>query len=139
MKFDLRIVLAIAIGGAVGSVARYALNVAIQGRFAEPFPLGIMIINVTGSLLLGFLMRLSLETTAMTPAIRILLTTGFCGGFTTFSTFSYDALALFETGAFRWAWVYIIGSVALSITASIAGVAAAQHLGVLLRSRGVPS
>ena len=139
MKFDLRIVLAIAIGGALGSVARYALNVAIQSRFSDPFPLGIMVINVAGSLLLGFLMRLSLETAAMPPEVRLLLTTGFCGGFTTFSTFSYDVLTLFESGAQRSAWTYVIGSVALSVAGAFTGVAAARHLGVLLRSKGVPS
>jgi CrcB protein len=139
MKFDLRIVLAIAIGGALGSVARYALNVAIQTRYAEPFPLGIMVINVSGSLLLGFLMRLSLETAAMSPSLRMFLTTGFCGGFTTFSTFSYDALTLFETGAFRSAWTYLIGSVSLSVLGAFTGVFAGHQVGALLRSRGVPS
>jgi fluoride exporter len=138
MKFDLRILLAIAIGGAIGSVARYALNVAIQSRFADPFPLGIMVINVGGSFLLGFLMRFSLETTVMSPEVRLFLTTGFCGGFTTFSTFSYDALTLFETGPFRSAWTYLIGSVALSVLGAFTGVLAAHQLGVLLRSKGVP-
>jgi len=139
MKFDLRIVLAIAIGGALGSVARYALNVAIQSRFADPFPLGIMVINVSGSFLLGFLMRLSLETTGLSPELRLFLTTGFCGGFTTFSTFSYDALTLFETGAVRSAWTYLLGSVSLSVLAAFTGVFAGRQLGILLRSRGVPS
>ena len=139
MKFDLRILLAIAVGGAVGSVARYVLNVLIQSRLAEPFPLGILVINICGSFLLGFLMRLSLETSAMSPMIRVFLTTGFCGGFTTFSTFSYDALTLFETGAHRSAWSYVIGSVGLSVVGALTGVMAAQHLGSLLRSRGVHS
>ena len=139
MRFDLRILLGIAIGGALGTVARYALNIAIQTRFADPFPLGIMVINVGGSFILGFLMRLSLETTAMSPELRLFLTTGFCGGFTTFSTFSYDALTLFETGAVRAAWGYLIGSVALSVFAAFSGVLAAHQLGAVLRSRGVPS
>lgn len=139
MKFDLRILLAIAIGGAIGSVARYVLNVAIQSRFAGPFPLGILVINVVGSLLLGFLMRLSLETAMMSPEVRIFLTAGFCGGFTTFSTFSYDALTLFETGAYRSASAYLVGSVGLSVIGTFAGVVAGQHVGALLRSRGVPS
>jgi len=136
MKFDLRIALAIAIGGALGSVARYVLNVAIQSRVADPFPLGIMVINVSGSLLLGFLMRLSLETTALSPELRLFLTTGFCGGFTTFSTFSYDALTLFESGAIRSAWTYLIGSVALSVLGAFAGVFSAHRLAVLLRAKG---
>ena len=139
MKFDLRIALAIAIGGAIGSVARYALNVAIQSRVADPFPLGIMVINVSGSFLLGFLMRLSLETTAMSPEVRLFPTTGFCGGFTTFSTFSYDTLTLFQAGAVRSAWSYVIGSVALSVLGTFGGVFSAHYLGALLRSRGVPS
>jgi CrcB protein len=139
MKFDLRVVLAIAIGGALGSVARYALNVAIQSRLTDPFPLGIMVINVGGSFLLGFLMRLSLETTGISPELRLFLTTGFCGGFTTFSTFSYDALTLFEAGAIRSAWAYLVGSVGLSVLGAFGGVFVAHQLGTLLRSRGVPS
>jgi CrcB protein len=139
MKFDLRLILVIAIGGALGSVARYALNIAIQSRYADPFPLGIMVINVSGSFLLGFVMRLSLETTAMSPELRLLLTTGFCGGFTTFSTFSYDALTLFESGPLRSAWTYVIGSVVLSLLGAFGGVLSARHLGTLLRSRGIPS
>jgi len=139
MKFDLRLILVIAIGGAFGSVARYALNIAIQSRYADPFPLGIMVINVSGSFLLGFVMRLSLETTAMSPELRLLLTTGFCGGFTTFSTFSYDALTLFESGPLRSAWTYVIGSVVLSLLGAFGGVLSARHLGTLLRSRGIPS
>jgi CrcB protein len=129
----------IAVGGAIGSVARYLLNVAIQSRMAVPFPLGIMVINISGSFLLGFLMRLSLETAAMSPELRLFLTTGFCGGFTTFSTFSYDALTLFETGAYRSAWAYLVGSVALSVGGAFAGVIAAQHIGATLRAKGIPS
>ena len=139
MKFDLRLMLAIAIGGALGSVARYALNIAIQSRYADPFPLGIMVINVGGSFLLGFLMRLSLETTALSPELRLFLTTGFCGGFTTFSTFSYDALTLFETGPLRSAWTYVIGSVVLSVLAAFGGVFSARYLGTLLRAKGLPT
>ena len=84
-------------------------------------------------------MRLSLETNAMSPEMRVFLTAGFCGGFTTFSTFSYDALALFETGAYRAAFAYVLGSVALSLVGAVVGVALAQQLGTLLRAHGASS
>lgn len=135
MKVDVRLLLLLGLGGAIGTVARYLLNVFIQTRSGAAFPLGILTINILGSTLLGFLMRISLETTGLTPELRLFLTAGFCGGFTTFSTFSYDALAMFENGAYRSAVAYITGSVLLSILGTLAGASLAHHLGVMLRAR----
>jgi len=117
---------AVAIGGAVGSVARLLLGTAIQQRVGTGFPLGTLVINITGSLLLGFLVRVALDAPAITPTVRALVTTGFCGGYTTFSTFSYDIATLVEDGAYGRAAVYVLSSVLLSLGGTFIGFAAAR-------------
>ena len=84
----------VALGSAVGGVARFALATIVQQRVGPDFPAGTLVVNVSGSLLLGFLLRYSLGTVAISPEVRALLTTGFCGGYTTFSTFSYETFTL---------------------------------------------
>src|SRR5919205_3018731 len=95
------IYLFVAAGSAAGGVVRFLLGGALQRAAGGAFPVGTLVINVTGSLLLGFLLRYALETPAVTPEARALLTTGFCGGYTTFSTFSYEAVALLQDGDWR--------------------------------------
>lgn len=115
----------IAIGSALGGVSRYAVGVALQPRFGAGFPGGTLVINVTGSLLLGFLLRAALGSVSVSPEMRALLTTGFCGGYTTFSTFSYDTAALIEGGQYGRAATYVVLSVGLSLLATFAGFALA--------------
>src|SRR4051812_40935639 len=88
----MRVIWYVALGGAVGSVIRYVVGVAVQSRSGLDFPAGTLLVNLTGSFLLGFLIHYALETPAITPELRGLLTTGFCGGYTTFSTFSYETV-----------------------------------------------
>ena len=118
----------VAVGGAVGSVARYALSTVVQQRAGGPFPLGTLVVNVTGSLLIGFLFRYSLDAPAFTPEVRVLLTTGFCGGYTTFSTFSYETARLMEAGDYWRALGYMALSVAASLAGTFAGFAGARAL-----------
>ena len=117
----------VAVGSAVGGAARFALSSFIQQR-AGTFPVGTLIINVTGSLILGFLMRYALGSTSVSAEMRALLTTGFCGGYTTFSTFSYESIALIEDGDYRRAAIYIVLSVVLSLVATFLGIATAGQL-----------
>ena len=117
---------AIALGGAVGSVARFLVGTFMQ-RASVDFPYGTLLVNVTGSLLLGFLAR-SLTDSATSPELRAALTVGLCGGYTTFSTFSLETVALMERGAYARAAAYIAASVALSVAATFAGAAAASGL-----------
>ncbi len=124
----------VAIGGAVGSVARFLVAVLIQRWSPSTFPAGTLLINITGSFLLGFLMRSALGTSSITPEVRALLTTGFCGGYTTFSTFSYDSIMLIESGQFGRAGVYVVLSVGASLLATVAGIATAHAL-LALRTR----
>jgi CrcB protein len=121
----MRTTLAIALGGAVGTVARYGLGSWIQ-RATSTFPLSTLVINVTGSFLLGFLMRWLLSTAA-TPDLRAALTIGFCGGYTTFSTFSYETARLLESGSWARATTYVVASVGVSLVATFAGFAAAAR------------
>jgi CrcB protein len=132
---DLRLILAVALGGAAGSVLRYALGYAIQARLLTVFPVGTLIVNVTGSLLLGFLVRFVLDTPAVSVETRLLVTTGFCGGYTTFSTFSYETARLIEDGDWVRAGSYVTASVVLSIAATFVGIALARA--VVAARRGV--
>lgn len=128
MRTDWRLITAVAVGGALGSVARYLIGAFIQGRVSIGLPVGTLVINVAGSLLLGFFMALGLETTAFTPEVRFFLTTGFCGGFTTFSTFSYETYRLLEDGEYRTAGIYAAASVVLSIFACALGFGAVRRM-----------
>lgn len=128
------VAIAVLIGGAIGSLARLLIGAAITSRVGLAFPVGTLVINITGSLLLGFLMRFALDTTAITPTVRALLTTGFCGGFTTFSTFSFETMDLIQEGSYGRATLYVVSSVVLGLGATFAGFAAAH--GILAFARG---
>ncbi|HEU5219512.1 MAG TPA: fluoride efflux transporter CrcB [Gemmatimonadales bacterium] len=118
----------VALGSALGGTARYLLGGWIQQRTGSAFPVQTLFINVSGSFLLGFLQRYGLDTTALSPEVRTLLTIGFCGGYTTFSTFSYETVRMVEDGDWSRAALYTALSVALTIAAAIAGIAAAREL-----------
>ncbi len=119
--------LAVAAGGALGSVARYGVALLFAGIWRREFPLATFLINVSGSFALGFLATWGAEREAVDPVLRLLMTTGFLGAYTTFSTFEYETQRLAEGNAVGWALVNVAGSV-------LAGFAAVQ-LGVLLARR----
>jgi CrcB protein len=119
----------IALGSAAGGVARYLLGGAVQRLAGTSFPAGTLTVNVTGSLLLGVFARLVLTAPGLTPEMRALLTIGFCGGYTTFSTFSFDVLNLLERGQVTRAALYVSASVLLSVGAMLAGFAIARSVG----------
>jgi CrcB protein len=125
---------AIAVGAATGGVARYYLGSAVQQRLGATFPWGTLLINVTGSLLLGFIIRYALATPAVSVEVRALLTTGFCGGYTTFSTYSYETAALLEDGQYQRAGLYAFGSVFGALAATLLGFILAREL-VAFRGR----
>ena len=90
--------LLVALGGLVGCLARYWLAGVVQRLGDHGFPSGTLAVNILGSLVIGVVMTLSLERGLVDERFRILLTTGFCGGFTTMSTFSYETFALLQGG-----------------------------------------
>jgi CrcB protein len=130
----MRLVWYVALGSGLGGVARLLLGGWIQNRFGPSFPIGTLVINVTGSLLLGFLLRYALETPAIGSDARALLTTGLCGGYTTFSTFGYETVRLLEDGEYRRAAIYTALSVGLVLIAVASGMVLAREV-VALRRR----
>ncbi|HEX3273591.1 MAG TPA: fluoride efflux transporter CrcB [Gemmatimonadales bacterium] len=125
----------IAAGSAIGGVSRYLVGSLLQRLTGTGFPAGTLLINVSGSFLLGLIVQYAIETSAVSPELRGFLTIGFCGGYTTFSTFSYESLALIEDGQWTRAGLYILLSVALSIAAALLGVLAARQL-IAIRTAG---
>jgi fluoride exporter len=85
-------------------------------------------VNITGSLILGFVLRYALASPSVSAEMRALLTTGFCGGYTTFSTFSYETIKLIEDGDYRQAGGYVLASVVLSLIATFVGILLAGQL-----------
>jgi len=124
----------VAFGSAVGGVARYLLGGWIQQRTGSTFPIQTLLVNITGSFLLGLLQHYALETTAISPEVRTMLTIGFCGGYTTFSTFSFETVRMLEDGDWRRAALYISLSVTLTIGAAVLGIVTARQL-VALKQR----
>ena len=121
----------IAVGSAIGGVGRYLLGGLVQRLAAGTFPGGTLFVNITGSFLLGLILRYAVDTPAVTPELRAFLTVGLCGGYTTFSTFSYETVALLEDGDWTRAALYAALSVGLSLLATFLGLAAARELVVL--------
>ena len=124
----------VAVGSAVGGVARYLLGAYIQQGAGPSFPTGTLVVNVSGSFLLGLLLRYALGSGAISPELRAMLTIGFCGGYTTFSTFSFESAVLLEEGQHARAGLYILASVVLSLVGMWLGFAAAREL-LAARSR----
>ncbi len=117
----------IALGGALGSVMRYLAGGAVQRFSTRGFPVGTMAVNVIGCLLVGILMQRFLNTQAH-PEARSFLIVGFCGGFTTFSTFSSETIGLMLGGEMERATIYVVLTVTLCLLATWAGMNAARVL-----------
>jgi len=115
------IYLLIALGGAVGSLLRYLVGGAVQRMSDSGFPVGTMVVNVSGCFIIGVLVRQFLNM-QLSPELRALLIVGFCGGFTTFSTFSAETLGLIEGGEYGRAAGYVVLSVTLCLAATLAGM-----------------
>jgi len=118
------LVLGIAIAGAIGAPARYLLDGYIQDRSAGALPLGTLVINITGSLVLGFLAGLGLYH-AFPSTPRTILGTGFCGAYTTFSTFTYETIRGAEEGERGAAARNVVASLVLPTVAAALGLALA--------------
>jgi CrcB protein len=112
--------LVIFLGAGIGGLARYGVGIWTQGVVGPGFPWGTLLVNISGSLLLTFLYVL-LEGTAGSPEWRAFLGIGFCGGYTTFSAFSYESMRLLQDGEWQQAILYIVGSVVLSLAGAFLG------------------
>ena len=122
-------VLLVAVGSAVGGAARLLLVSLIGARVTTAFPLGILLVNVIGSFVFGVAIRYGVQSGAMSDAARLLITTGLCGGFTTFSAFTMDIVEGFETGRTNMVTGYIMASLVLGVLGLLSGMAVARALG----------
>jgi len=114
--------LSIALGGALGSMARYATGIYVARWLGMAFPWGTLIINIVGSFLIGALAESFALRWDVSQSTRVFLVVGICGGYTTFSTFSLDIVTLLNRGETLAAGAYIIASVALGVLALYAGL-----------------
>ena len=121
-------VLAIAVGGAFGSVMRYLSSTWTYTRLGSDFPYGTLLVNVVGSLLMGLLYTLLIERSALDPVWRAGLLVGVLGGFTTFSAFSMETMNLIAGGEVGKAAVNVILSVGLCLAATWLGIVGGRQL-----------
>ncbi|WP_026381025.1 fluoride efflux transporter CrcB [Afifella pfennigii] len=121
--------LLVAAGGAVGAAGRHLVSGSALKLLGPGFPHGTLIVNVVGSFLMGLLVAwLALRATHAGTNLRLFLATGVLGGFTTFSAFSLDVVLLWERGQIEKALLYAVISVAISVTALVAGLALGRNL-----------
>ena len=119
----MKLVVAIAMGGALGAVARHYATAQVAHLLGSGFPFGTLTVNVLGSFVMGVLVEVMALTWSPSLELRAFMTVGALGAFTTFSTFSLDFALLFERGALGSALLYALLSVLLSVTALFAGLA----------------
>jgi fluoride exporter len=116
----------VALGGALGSVARYGVGALAAQLLGPAFPWGTLLVNVTGSFLIALVMHLALTGTGISLEMRIFLTTGIMGGFTTYSSFNYETLALLNQRAYWLAGLNLAGTVLGCLVAGVLGLAAGR-------------
>ena len=120
--------LAISFGAILGANARYWLNRFAIREWGTAFPYGTLIINVLGSLVVGFFMIWTTERVLINPRWRLLVVVGFCGAFTTFSSYAFESMSLLERGQGSFMLANVIGSNLLCLAAAIGGMALARAL-----------
>jgi CrcB protein len=108
------------LGGGAGSVLRFLISKNLNAL--STIPLGTLLVNFSGSLLIGFVLGMGLKQEVLSPNTTLLLATGFCGGFTTFSAFSFENQALLKAGDYMNFGIYAAGSIFLGIAAVIIGL-----------------
>ena len=116
----------VGIGGFIGSVLRYGCSGFVYRIAGDRFPLGTLTVNFIGCFVIGFVMMLFEERWLVSPTIRLFLTVGILGGFTTFSTFSFETIEIFRGGNFSLGFLNVAGSLVLCLAATWAGAVAAR-------------
>jgi len=114
--------------GAFGCISRYLVSGWVYALIGRSLPWGTLVVNVVGSLLLGFLMESGLRSTMLPAQVRMGVTTGFMGGFTTFSTFSYETVRLMEEGSYLQAGANVILNMTVCVVFAALGIYLARQL-----------
>jgi CrcB protein len=120
--------LLIAVGGALGTIARYWVGSTIGSRMGIRFPYGTLVVNITACLVLGFTLTYMGKRADLNPAWRFLLPVGFIGAYSTFSTYEWETLSTIRSGAFALAALYAVGSLVVGLAAVWCGAALAEAL-----------
>jgi fluoride exporter len=123
-----RAIAIVAAGSAAGGALRYALVSLTATRVTSTLPLGVLLVNVLGSFIFGIAVRYGVQTSAMSDSMRLLITTGLCGGFTTFSAFAMDIVEGLESGRQTMVTTYVMASLVLSVLAMLAGMSLGRSL-----------
>jgi CrcB protein len=118
----------VTLGGGIGALARYWLSTWVLGALGAVFPWGTLAVNVIGSFIIGLVMILSIDRGMISPEMRLLLTTGFCGGLTTFSTFSYETLTLLRSEQWLSAGANTLANLMLCLLATGLGIWVARAI-----------
>jgi len=118
----------IALGGALGSIARYWVGSTVSGRLGARFPYGTFAINMTACVLIGFVLTFLGRRAELSPAWRYLVPVGFIGAYSTFSTYEWETLSSMRSGAFALAALYAVGSLVLGLAAVWGGSVLAELL-----------
>lgn len=121
-------VLFIGVGGFIGANLRYLLQLWSAGRWGPDFPYGTLLANLLGSFVLGFFLTLISERLVVSPTTRLFIATGVLGGFTTFSSFTVEALNLVQDGRWLSGGLYLLGNVGLGLLAAFLGIVLARAL-----------
>ncbi|MCT3639632.1 MULTISPECIES: fluoride efflux transporter CrcB [Weeksellaceae] len=112
----------IGLGGAVGSICRYLLQLLVRKYWATTFPIGTFAVNILGCFVIGILYGLFAKYNGIAEEWRLLLIVGICGGFTTFSSFSYESIVLFRNGDYLYFFTYVSLSVIIGLLATFLGM-----------------
>jgi fluoride exporter len=120
--------LGICLGGAVGTGARYLVSGWALAALGASFPYGTLAVNTIGSFLLGFLMQVGIATPLLSPTLRLTLTTGVMGGFTTYSAFNYETMRYVQDGSWPFAFANVAVTLVGCLAAGFAGLAAGRWL-----------
>jgi fluoride exporter len=118
----------VAVGGLAGTFARMGMEGAVHQRTGAGFPWGTLVVNVSGSFLVGFIARLGTGAAVIAPEVRTGLLVGFCGAYTTFSTYSYETVQMLLAGAYARAATYAAGTLIVGLLFTLLGIATAARL-----------
>ena len=120
--------LLVGLGGGAGSVLRYLCQKWINEYYPATFPWATLVVNILGCLLIGIIYAISEKTSLLSPQIRLMLTAGLCGGFTTFSTFAFENLTLLKSGDVSYLLIYTLASCIIGVAAVFGGISLVKLL-----------